>query len=83
VTYRVRLSDKVLGKLGGFPLAAMDTLVTALAAVADDPYDVLHSLPAGDDMRHRWAVLDEAGFIEFDVNDAVGVVTVVEVTWTG
>ncbi len=83
VTYRVRLSGKVLGKLGGFPPAAMDVLVTVLAAVAEDPYDVLHSLPAGEDPRHRWAVLGVSGFVEFDVNDAAEVITVVEVTWTG
>jgi hypothetical protein len=61
----------------------MDTLIIVLAAVAEDPYDALHSLPAGADPQRRWAVLEESGFVEFDVNDAAKVVTVVEVIWTG
>ena len=55
-----------------------------LARICEDPYDRLLSrdLRAGDPTR-RMAELGDFGFVEFLVDDAVGLVRVVTLVWTG
>jgi hypothetical protein len=43
VTYRVELSGRALGQLGGFPSKAFDALISAMVAVADSPEDLLRT----------------------------------------
>jgi hypothetical protein len=83
VIYKPQLSRRALGKLGGFPTDALDALGQSVARICEDPYDPLTSLPTGPEPRDRWAVLADAGFIEFYIDDDAHLVIVDDITWTG
>lgn len=81
--YRAVLGDNIIRKLGGFPPEGMDALTSLLGTIVEDPYDVLHSYPVGDDPHHRVAFLGSAGWVNLELDDDVGVVTVTDVIWVG
>lgn len=83
MTYRVVLDPKALAKLGGFPHRGMDSLTSLLAAVIEDPYDAVHSVPAGRDARQRIAWLGDVGFVELTIDDDAWTVTVTDLLWAG
>jgi len=82
VTYRVELSSRVLGQLGGLPEAALDTLVVTMAEVIEYPDDPLRTFPTGDPYVRR-AEFSDAGLVTYVISDAATTVTVVDVTWVG
>ena len=81
--HRARLGGAALQKANGIPRDALDAMAETLAAIVEDPYDALLSLPVKDDRRERWAVLGDGGFVEFRVDDAAATITVYEITWVG
>jgi hypothetical protein len=82
VTYRVELSSRVLGQLGGLPEAALDALVVTMSDVIEYPDDPLRTFPASDPYVRR-AEFGNAGLATYVIDDASTTVTVVDVTWTG
>lgn len=82
MTYRVQLSDKALGQLGGFPPLAMDALVVALSWVIEYPADPLRTFPTADPYV-RQAMFGGAGLVTYRIDDAEHLVTVADVTWVG
>lgn len=84
MSYRPLLGEHVLRQMRGLPAGGFDLLVQVLARICEDPYDRLFSraLRASDPAR-RMAELGDFGFIEFRVDDAVGLVRVVTLVWTG
>jgi hypothetical protein len=48
VTYRVELSGRALTTMQGLPDRAFDSLIEAMADVADYPDDPLRTFPTGD-----------------------------------
>jgi hypothetical protein len=83
VTYRVELSPKALGQLGGFPPTAMDALVETLSWVVEYPADPLRTHPTDDDPYARWAEFGDAGLVTYRIDDAAQLVVVADVTWVG
>lgn len=81
--YTPKLSQRALGKLGGFPADALGELVRLMSRVCEDPYDVLHSVPVGDDPADRWAAFGEAGLVELTVDESAMTVTVEDLAWAG
>lgn len=82
MTYRVELSSRVLGQLGGLPEAALDALVVTMSDVLEYPDDPLRTFPASDPYVRR-AEFGNAGLATYVIDDASTTVTVVDVTWTG
>jgi hypothetical protein len=64
----------------GLPEEALDELVALMARVCRDPWDPVHSTPAGE--GRRVADLGEHGFIVFTVDEAAFIVQVFELVWT-
>jgi hypothetical protein len=50
--------------------------------VAANPYDPLRTFPAERE-QERWAIFGRVGFVQFHIDNAAEVVTVVDVTWAG
>lgn len=48
MTYRVELSGRALKQMQGLPDRAFDSLIEAMADVADYPDDPLRTFPTGD-----------------------------------
>jgi mRNA-degrading endonuclease RelE of RelBE toxin-antitoxin system len=82
VTYRVELHATARAQLQGFPQAAFDALIEALAETAMDPYDPLTTL-ATDDPQIRRAVFGEHGLVTFYINDPAKTIAVFDITWVG
>ena len=80
--YRVELSKRAIGQLGGFPAAALDVLVATMAEVTEYPDDPLRTFPTGDPYVRR-AEFGGAGLVTYMIDDAMAMVTVIDVTWTG
>ena len=74
----------MLRQMRGLPTGGFDLLVQVLARICEDPYDRLFSraLRVNDPTR-RMAELGDFGFVEFLVDDAVGLVRVATLVWTG
>jgi hypothetical protein len=53
VTYRVELSGRALKQMQGLPDRAFDSLIEAMADVADYPDDPLRTFPTGDPYVRR------------------------------
>lgn len=79
MTYRVELSSRALGQLGGFPEAALGALVVTMADVTGYPDDPLRTFPTGDPHVRR-AEFGDAGLVTYLIDDASATVTVVDVT---
>jgi hypothetical protein len=84
VSYRPWLEDQALRQMGGLPAEALDLLARAMARICQDPYDRLFSVAVrDDDPRARMAEFGDPGFMEFEVDEAVGVVRVYTLVWLG
>ena len=84
MSYRPWLEDRALRQMGGLPAAALDLLVRAMARICEDPYDRLFSVAVrDDDPRARMAEFGDLGFMEFEVDEAVGLVRVYALVWVG
>jgi hypothetical protein len=53
-----------------------------MAEVIDYPADPLRTFPAGDPYVRR-AEFGDAGLITYLINDAVGLVIILDITWAG
>ncbi len=70
--------------MGGLPAEGLDVLARAMARICEDPYDRLFSMAvADDDPRERMAELGDLGFMEFEVDEAAGLVRVYTLVWLG
>lgn len=83
MSYEPRLDLAVSTQFRGLPEEALDLLVSVVADVCTDPYDRMTSMPLRDDGHLRMAELGDGGFIEFRVDDAVGIVHVYRLVWVG
>jgi hypothetical protein len=83
VSWRPWLEVHALGQMRGLPPEAFETLVRTLVRICDDPYDPLFSAPAPPVPGRRVADLGDFGFIEFLVDEALGLVRVYHLVWTG
>ncbi len=84
MSYRPWLEDRALRQMGGLPAEALDLLARAMARICEDPYDRLFSVAVrDDDPRERMAEFGDLGFMEFEVDEAVGVVRVYALVWVG
>jgi hypothetical protein len=81
VTYRAELSGRALKQMHGLPSSAFDRLIETMAEVIDYPADPLRTFPTGDPYVRR-AEFD-AGLITYLINDAVGLVIILDITWAG
>ena len=82
MSYRPYLESGALRQMHGLPEQAFDMLVTLLARICDDPYDPVFSAPTGVP-RRRVADVGDLGFIIFAVDEAVGLIRVFDLVWTG
>lgn len=70
--------------MGGLPAEGLDVLVRTMARICDDPYDRLFSVAVDDDHPdERMAELGDSGFIEFEVDQAAGLVRIYTLVWLG
>ncbi|HEX3960153.1 MAG TPA: hypothetical protein VHZ03_26540 [Trebonia sp.] len=77
MSYRPWLEASALCQMGGLPDEALDVLVERMARICLDPFDRMLSMPVSDDNpAERMAELGDAGFIEFIVDEASGLVRV-------
>jgi hypothetical protein len=84
VTYRAHLEPVAVRHVHGLPPGVLDELVRLLARVCDDPWDTVVSVPARPgDPSDRMAEFGGHGFVEFQVDEAAGLVRVFAVAWTG
>jgi hypothetical protein len=82
VTYRAELSGRALKQMHGLPSSAFDRLIDTMAEVIDYPADPLRTFPTGDPYVRR-AEFGDAGLITYLINDAVGLVIILDITWAG
>jgi hypothetical protein len=82
LTYRVELSSRALGQVGGLLDAALDALVVTMSEVIEYPDDPLRTFPTRDPYVRR-AEFGNVGLVTYVIDDASATVTVVDVTWTG
>jgi hypothetical protein len=84
VSYRPWLEDRTLRQMGRLPAEALDILAQTMARICEDPYDRLFSMAVrDDDPRERMAEFGDLGFIEFEVDEAAGLVRVYTLVWIG
>lgn len=85
MNYRPWLEEQVLRQMARLPSDAFDALAQTLARICADPYDRLHSRAILDENpARRMAELgDDAGFIEFTVDETEGLVHVYTLLWLG
>lgn len=82
MTYRAELSGRALKQMHGLPSAAFDRLIETMAEVTDYPDDPLRTFPTGDPYVRR-VEFGDAGLITYLINDAVGLVIILDITWAG
>jgi hypothetical protein len=82
VTYRAELSLRALGQIQGLPGPAFDSLIQATVEVVDYPEDPLRTFPTSDPYVRR-VEFGSAGLITYLINDAAGVVIILDITWAG
>jgi hypothetical protein len=82
VTDRAELSLRALGQIQGLPGAAFDSLIQATVEVVDYPDDPLRTFPTSDPYVRR-VEFGSAGLITYLINDATGVVIILDITWAG
>jgi hypothetical protein len=82
VTYRAELSGRALKQMHGLPSSAFDRLIETMAEVVDYPDDPLRTFPTGDPYVRR-VEFGDAGLITYLINDAVGLVIILDITWAG
>jgi mRNA-degrading endonuclease RelE of RelBE toxin-antitoxin system len=82
VTYRVELSGRALKQVHGLPSSAFDRLIETMAEVIDYPDDPLRTFLTGDPYVRR-VEFGDAGLITYLINDAVGLVIILDITWAG
>ena len=82
MSYRPHLESGALRQMHGLPYHAFGMLVTLLARVCDDPYDLVLSAPTGVP-RRRVADVSDFGFIVFAVDETAGLIRVFDLVWTG
>ena len=75
----------MLRQMARLPSDAFEALAQALVRICADPYDRLHSRAILDENpARRMAELgDDAGFIEFTVDETEGLVHVYTLLWLG
>ena len=84
MSYRPWLEEQALRQMGGLPPEALDVLIRAVARICEDPYDRLLSVAVSDDNpRERMAEYGDLGFIEFEVDEAAGLIRVYALVWVG
>ena len=83
MSYRPWL-EEALRQMGGLPPDALDVLAGTMARICKDPYDRLFSMAVREeDPQERMAELGDAGFIQFTVDEAAGLVRVYDLVWVG
>ncbi len=85
MNYRPWLEEQVLRQMAGLPSDAFDALAQTLARICADPCNRLHSRAILDENpARRMAELgDDAGSIEFTVDETEGLVHVYTLLWLG
>ena len=84
MNYRPWLEEQALRQMTGLPGEALEALTRLMARIYADPYDRLTSVAIrADDDTERMAELGDAGFIEFRVDEAEGMVHVYALLWLG
>ena len=82
MTYRAELSGRALKQMRGLPGPAFDSLIEAMAEVIDYPDEPLRTFPTRDPYVRR-VEFGDAGLITYLINDAAGVVIILDITWAG
>jgi hypothetical protein len=82
VAYRAELSPRALSQIRGLPGSVFDSLIQATVEVVDYPDDPLRTFPTSDPYVKR-AEFGSAGLITYLINDAAGVVIILDITWAG
>lgn len=84
MNYRPWLEEQVLRQMTGLPDDALDALAQTVARICTDPYDrVISAAILDENPARRMAELGDAGFIEFTVDEAEGLVHVYALLWLG
>lgn len=82
MTYRAELSERALKQIRGLPSQAFDSLIEAMAEVADYPVDPLRTFPTSDAYVRR-VEFGGAGLITYLINDGTEKVIILDITWAG
>ena len=84
MSYRPWLNGPALRQMGGLPPDALDVLVRTVARICENPYDRLFSMAMRDvHPPERMAELGDPGFVQFTVDEAVGLVRVYDLIRLG
>lgn len=84
MSYWPWLEEEALRQMGGLPPDALDVLAGTMARICKDPYDRLFGMAVREeDPQERMAELGDAGFIQFTVDEAAGLVRVYDLVWVG
>lgn len=81
LSFRVELHAAALAQIGGLPPGAFDALVSALADVADRPWDAMAAYTGEPEFRQ--VIFGGLGLVSFYVDDAAEIIRVFDITWTG
>jgi hypothetical protein len=82
VTYRVELSGRALKQMQGLPTRAFDSLIEAMAEVADYPDDPLRTFPTSDPYVRRME-FGGAGLVTYLISDGTSKIIMLDMTWVG
>jgi hypothetical protein len=80
---RVEFQPAALRQLNGFPGAALDALVSAMADVTQYPDDPLRTVPVPSRPDERQAIFVGFGLVTYEIDEARQLVAVTDVTWAG
>lgn len=83
MTFRIVLEPSALQDLAGMPMEAVHALAVRTADLMDNPWDA-QALPKGHSAE-RWATFgpDQAGWVEFTVDEVAGAIRIYAVFWGG
>jgi len=81
LSYRVELHATALAQISGLPSDAFDALVSKLADVAERPWDAMAIYT--NEPEFRQAIFGTFGLVAFYVDDALEIIRVFDITWTG
>ena len=82
MTYRVELSGRALKQMQGLPDRAFDSLIEAMADVADYPDDPLRTFPTSNPNPRR-VEFGEAGLITHLIRDSARLVIILDIPRAG
>lgn len=83
MTFRIVLEPSALRDIDGLPIGVVHALAVRTAELIDNPWDA-QQLPKGSPAE-RWTTFgdDQAGWIEFTIDEHAETIRIIVVLWAG